>query len=101
MSNDATPTSSNETAKELRELAIERGYPHCELLNKAADELQRLWDVAEKRYWVGQRMEATIEQLEAALDECCEDWREDIWADDSAVGIARKMTANDGGVEHG
>ena len=46
-------------------------------------------------------MEATIEQLEAALDECCEDWREDIWADDSAVGIARKMTANDGGAEHG
>lgn len=33
---------------------------------------------------------ARIRELEAALDEGVDDWREDIWADDSAIGIARR-----------
>ena len=64
MADHATPRSFSPIAEELRELAIQRGYPHCELLNKAADELQRLWGVAEKRYWVGQRLEGVLEAAE-------------------------------------
>jgi hypothetical protein len=65
--------SESPVAKRLSEASVVmEGTPHPELvamLKIGAEEIQRLWELAEKRYYSNQRLEGGVERLEVALRE--------------------------------
>ena len=68
--------SDSPIAKRLSEASVVmEGMPHPELvamLRIGAEEIQRLWDQSEKRWWSVQRLEGEIERLEKRLPtHCC------------------------------
>ncbi|CAM6004387.1 unnamed protein product [Sphagnum balticum] len=68
---EAGSMSESPIAKRLSDASVVmEGTPHPELVDMlriGANEVQRLWELAEKRYYANQRLEARIEELEEAL----------------------------------